>query len=80
MHLAATKCLAISEQGMPGPGSCRTHRFLSAVVLDPLLKVLSRMGVSPSFGKSQFDLLDFRSYAGESLFTKLGLATISLPT
>ena len=38
------------------------------------------MGVSPSFEKSQFDLLDFRSYAGESSFTKLGLTTISMPT
>ena len=65
---------------MPGPASCRTYRFLSAVVLNPLLKVLSRMGLSPSFDKSQFDLLDFRSYAGETLFTKLGLTTFSMPT
>ena len=65
---------------MPGPGSCRTHRFLSAVVLNPLLKVLSRMGGWPSFDKSQFDLLDFRSYTGETSFNKLGLTTISLPT
>ena len=79
MHLAATKCLAIFEQEMPVQASCRTYRFLSAVVLNPLLKVLSRMGVSPFFDKSQFNLLDFRSYAGETLFTKLGLTTISLP-
>ena len=64
---------------MTGAASLWASRFSSSAVLNPLTSDLNRMGVSPSFDKSKFVLLEYRSYAGKTLFIYLVRATILLP-